>query len=73
MPCLHERAFDEGEYADNISQYPLKDLDKFYGHISDFYDERNVSGSKIGYLEFAAMEISDFPKHTASSRPAYFP
>ena len=45
----------------------LISLDKFYGHISDFYDERNVSDSKICYLEFAAMEISDFPKHTASS------
>ena len=58
-----EPEFDEGEYADNISQYPLEDLlDKFYCHISDFYDELNVPDSKICYLEFAAMEISDIKK-----------
>ena len=55
-----EPEFDEGEYADNISQYPLEDLlDKFYCHISDFYDKLNTSDSKICYLEFAAMEVSD--------------
>ena len=55
-----EPEFDEGEYADNISQYPLEDiLDKFYCHITDFYEDLNVSGSKTCYLEFAAMNKDD--------------
>lgn len=58
-----EQEFDEGEYADNISQYPLEDiLDRFYCHITDFYEELNVSGSKICYLEFAAMDVDDIRK-----------
>lgn len=60
LSFVQEPELDEGEYADNISQYPLDDLlDKFYCHISDFYEELNVSNSKICYLEFAAMEIED--------------
>ena len=55
-----EPEYEEGEFADDISQYPLEDLlDKFYCHISDFYDDLNVSDSKICYLEFVAMDLED--------------
>lgn len=55
-----EPEFEEGEFADYISQYPLEDiLDKFYCHISDFYDELNVSDSKICYQEFASPDVED--------------
>lgn len=55
-----EPEYEEGEFADDISQYPLEDiLDKFLCHISDFYEDLNVSGSKTCYLEFAAMDIED--------------
>lgn len=55
-----EPEYEEGEFADDISQYPLEDiLDKFLCHISDFYEDLNVAGSKTCYLEFAAMDIED--------------
>ncbi len=55
-----EPEYEEGEFADDISQYPLEDiLDKFLCHISDFYEDFNVAGSKTCYLEFAAMDIED--------------
>lgn len=57
LSFVQEPEFDEGEYADNISQYPLEDvLERFYCHISDFYEELNVSDSKTCYLEFAAAK-----------------
>lgn len=53
-----EANYEEGENADEISQYPLEDiLDKFYCYISDFYKDINTSDSKICYLEFAATDI----------------
>lgn len=55
-----EPEFEESEFADNISQYPLEDiLDEYYCHISDFYEELNVSDSKTCYLEFGAMDLED--------------
>ena len=55
-----EPEFEEGEFADNISQYPLEDiLDEYYCHISDFYEELIVSASKTCYLEFGAMDLED--------------
>ncbi len=55
-----EPEYEEGEFAADISQYPLEDiLDKFLCHISDFYEDLNVVDSKICYLEFAAMDIKD--------------
>lgn len=60
LSFVQEPEFEEGEYADAISQYPLEDiLDKFYCHVCDFYDELNVSDSKICYLEFASPRIED--------------
>ena len=36
---VQEPEFDEGENASYVSQFPLEDiLDKFYCHISDFYE-----------------------------------
>lgn len=55
-----EPEYEEGAFADNISQYPLEDiLDKFLCHISDFYEDLNVADSKTCYLEFAATDIED--------------
>lgn len=55
-----EPEYEEGTSAEEISQYPLEDLlDKFYCHISDFYEKLNLSDSNICYLEFAAMDMED--------------
>ncbi len=55
-----EPKYGEGSSAGNISQYPLEDLlDRFYCHVSDFYEELNNEESKICYLEFASNEIKD--------------
>lgn len=60
LSFVQEPEYEEGEFANEISQYPLEDiLDKFYCHISDFYEELNLPGSKTCYLEFAAMSIED--------------
>ena len=46
-----EPEYEEGNYADDISQYPLEDLlDEFCCYISDFYEDLNVSDSKVCYL-----------------------
>ncbi|MDO4793195.1 MAG: hypothetical protein Q3993_03365 [Filifactor alocis] len=55
-----EEEYGEGEFADDISQYPLEDvLDEFYCHITDFYEDINLAESKTCYLEFAATEEGD--------------
>ena len=55
-----EPELGEGENAANISQYPLEDLlDKFYCHVSDFYEEMNTADSPVCYLEFAAFDLED--------------
>ena len=55
-----EPEYEEGNYADDIFQYPLEDLlDEFCCYISDFYEDLNVSDSKVCYLEFASEEIDD--------------
>lgn len=60
LSFIQEPEYDECEYADNISQYPLEDiLDKFYCYISDFYKKLNIATSKTCYLEFASSEIDD--------------
>lgn len=60
LSFVQEPEFEEGEFADNISQYPLEDiLDEFYCHISDFYEELNVADSTVCYLEFGAMDLED--------------
>ena len=60
LSFVQEPEYEEGENAGEISQYPLQDvLDKFYCHVSDFYEGLNTSDSEICYLEFAAMDIED--------------
>lgn len=55
-----EPEYGEGENASDISQYPLEDiLDRFYCHISDFYEELNVAESKVCYYEFEADDLDD--------------
>lgn len=63
LSFVQEPEWGEGEYADAISQYPLEDLlDKFYCHISDFYEELNLPDSRICYLEFASSDLEDIKK-----------
>lgn len=52
---VQEPEYDEGTYADYISQYPLEDiLDKFCCYISDFYPAQNTKESEVCYQEFAS-------------------
>ena len=60
---VQEPEFDEGENASYVSQFPLEDiLDKFYCHISDFYEQRNTIKSKKCFLEFASPDVEDIRK-----------
>lgn len=58
-----EPELEEGQNAADISQYPLEDvLDKFYCHVSDFYEELNTADSMICCLEFASPNVEDVRK-----------
>ncbi len=58
-----EPEYEEGEFADNISQYPLEDiLDKFQVVVSDFYKKLNKKKSKICYLEFSSSDLRNIKK-----------
>ncbi len=60
LSFFQEPEYGEGDNANNISQYPLEDiLDKFYCHISDFYQELNVADSQKCYQEFASPDLED--------------
>lgn len=60
---VQEPEFGEGTNASNISQYPLEDLlDKFYCHISDFYEGVNTADSQICYQEFGSPDLEDIKK-----------
>ncbi len=60
LSFVQEPEFNEGADASEISQYPLEDiLDKFYCHISDFYEELNTAGSQKCYQEFASCDLED--------------
>lgn len=60
LTFMQEAEFGEGENAGDISQYPLEDLlDKFYCHISDFYDSENLPQAQNCYLEFASPDLED--------------
>lgn len=60
LSFIQEVEYEEGVNASDISQYPLEDiLDKFYCHITDYYQELNVETSKICVLEFAAPDKED--------------
>lgn len=63
LSFVQEPEFDEGDNANCISQYPLEDiLDKFYCHISDFYEELNTVDSQKCYQEFASPDVEDIKK-----------
>lgn len=60
LSFVQEPEFNEGANASDITQYPLEDiLDKFYCHISDFYEELNKVNSQTCYQEFASPDIED--------------
>lgn len=60
LTFMQEVELDEGKDASEISQYPLGDLlDKFYCHISDFYENLNLGQSQNCYLEFASPDLED--------------
>lgn len=60
LSFIQEPQYNEGGHAGLISQYPLEDiLDKYYCHISDFYEELNTEESQICYQEFASLELED--------------
>lgn len=55
-----EPEYGEGENAGSISQYPLEDiLDKFYCHVTDFYEMLNLETSSTCYLEFGSSDVND--------------
>ena len=60
LSFVQEPEYNEGANASDISQYPLEDiLDKFYCHISDFYEELNSVDSQKCYQEFASPDLKD--------------
>lgn len=60
LSFVQEPEFDEGTNSSHITQYPLEDiLDKFYCHISDFYEELNTANSQKCYQEFASPDLED--------------
>ncbi len=60
LSFVQEPEFNEGANANYITQYPLEDvLDKFYCHISDFFEELNTVGSQKCYQEFASPDLED--------------
>ena len=60
LSFAQEPEYEEGEYADDISQYPLEDiLENYSCYVSDLYHELNVTGSEVCYLEFASPDIED--------------
>lgn len=60
LSFVQEPELGEGRQANGISQYPLEDLlDKFYCHITDFYDGLNLVSSTVCYLEFAGSDLED--------------
>ena len=63
LSFVQEPELEEGSSASEISQYPLEDiLDRFYCHISDFYEDLNSEQSQICYQEFAAPDLEDVRK-----------
>jgi hypothetical protein len=57
---VQEPELKEGSSAAEISDYPLEDLlDRFYCHVSDFYEALNQDGGEICVLEFGSPELQD--------------
>lgn len=60
LSFVQEPELKEGSSAAEISDYPLEDLlDRFYCHVSDFYEELNQAGGETCVLEFGSPELQD--------------
>lgn len=60
LSFVQEPELKEGSSAAEISDYPLEDLlDRFYCHVSDFYEELNQTGGQTCVLEFGSPELQD--------------
>lgn len=60
LAFVQEPELGEGANAADISQYPLEDiLDRFYCHVSDFYEELNKEESENCVLEFGSPDLQD--------------
>ena len=60
LSFVQEPEKGEGENGGDISQYPIEDvLDKFYCHVSDFYDDLNNENSQVCYYEFGSPDLQD--------------
>ena len=60
LSFIQEPELGEGSNAADLSNYPMEDiLDRFYCHISDFYNDLNKEDSQICYLEFGSPELQD--------------
>lgn len=60
LSFVQEPELEEGTSAADISQYPLEDLlDRFYCHVSDFYEALNTADSQVCFLEFGADAPED--------------
>lgn len=57
---LQEPDLGEGSSPADIAQYPLEDiLDRFYCHVSDFYEDLNQEDAEACILEFGSPELQD--------------
>ena len=60
LSFVQEPELGEGSSATDLSNYPLEDiLDRFYCHVSDFYNDLNKEDAQVCYLEFASPEMED--------------
>ena len=60
LSFVQEPEKGEGQHGGDISQYPIEDvLDKFYCHVSDFYDDLNNENSQVCYYEFGSPDLQD--------------
>ena len=60
LAFVQEPELGEGANAADIAQYPLEDiLDKFYCHVSDFYEGMNNADSENCVLEFGSPDLQD--------------
>lgn len=58
-----EPKLDEGKDSTEISQYPLEDiLDRFFVHVSDFYEEINSKKKKECYIELSSSKKDNLEK-----------
>ena len=63
----------EGQYATEISQYPLEDILDYFGvFVSDWYSAINTNKSAICYIELSARRIDAIKKlHSIIGKHVY--